>query len=84
MHGQYVLVTGAVGAVGRAAVAAGARVIGTVRHEREVEAALAAGAHHVLRNAGPSDALIAGINDITAGRGLDRVADLAFDSGIAD
>jgi NADPH2:quinone reductase len=85
--GQYVLVTGAVGAVGRAAVAvarrAGATVIGTVRREKDVRAALAAGAHHVLRSDRPAEELTAEIRGVTREHGLDRIADLAFDTGIA-
>jgi NADPH:quinone reductase len=53
--GQNVVVTGAVGAVGRAAVAVarrgGARVIATVRRPAQVETALAAGADEVIDTA---------------------------------
>lgn len=87
VEGQYVLVTGAIGAVGRAAVAvarrAGATVIGTVHREEQVPQALEAGAHHALRSDRGPEELAAEIQKITEGHGLDRIADLAFDTSIA-
>ncbi|MCY1137253.1 NADPH:quinone reductase [Actinoplanes sp. Pm04-4] len=74
--GQRVLVTGALGAVGRAAVAVarrgGATVIATVRHPDQVEAALATGAHHVVDVS--SEDLVEAV-----GEPVDRIAELAFD-----
>ena len=87
VDGQYVLVTGAIGAVGRAAIAvarrAGATVIGIVRREEDVKRAMDTGAHHVLRSNQSAEDLTVEIKDLTAGHGLDRVADLTFDTGIA-
>ncbi|MEU4401178.1 NADPH:quinone reductase [Micromonospora orduensis] len=83
--GQRVLVTGALGAVGRAALAVarrgGATVIATVRRPEQVESALAAGAHHAVDSAG--DDLAARILDVTGGEPVDRVAELAFDANLA-
>jgi NAD(P)-dependent dehydrogenase (short-subunit alcohol dehydrogenase family) len=84
--GQFLLVTGAVGAVGRAAVAitrrAGATVIATVRHADQVDAARHAGAQHVLEGSRPPADLIAETIMITDGHRLDRIANLAFDANI--
>ncbi|GAA3437881.1 NADPH:quinone reductase [Kutzneria kofuensis] len=87
VDGLRVLVAGPVGAVGRACVAvarrAGATVIGLVRNPADVDTALAAGAHHVVRGDQATGDLIAEIQDLTDGHGVDRIADLAFDSAIA-
>ncbi|MGK5739718.1 NADPH:quinone reductase [Micromonospora sp. URMC 103] len=83
--GRTVLVTGALGAVGRAALAVarrgGATVIATVRHPDQRTPALAAGAHHVVVTAGTA----ADVDQIraVAPDGVDRVAEVAFDTGIA-
>jgi NADPH:quinone reductase len=83
--GQRVVVTGALGAVGRAAVAVarrgGAIVIGTVRSPDQVEAAVAAGAHSVVATEGGDVA--ARILELTAGDLVDRVAELAFDANMS-
>ncbi|RAO21411.1 NADPH:quinone reductase [Micromonospora noduli] len=83
--GQRVLVTGALGAVGRAALAVARRgdaiVIATVRSPEQVEPALAAGAHHALDTAGGD--MATRILDYTGGEPIDRVAELAFDANMA-
>ncbi|MEV1331031.1 NADPH:quinone reductase [Micromonospora costi] len=83
--GRTVLVTGALGAVGRAALAlarrGGATVIATVRHPDQRTPALTAGAHHVVVTTGTA----ADVDQIraVAPDGVDRVAEVAFDTGIA-
>ncbi|RAO33675.1 NADPH:quinone reductase [Micromonospora noduli] len=83
--GQRVLVTGALGAVGRAALAVARRgdaiVIATVRSPEQVEHALVAGAHHALDTAGGD--MATRILDYTGGEPIDRVAELAFDANMA-
>ncbi|RAO04774.1 NADPH:quinone reductase [Micromonospora noduli] len=83
--GQRVLVTGALGAVGRAALAVARRgdaiVMATVRSPEQVEHALAAGAHHALDTAGGD--MATRILDYTGGEPIDRVAELAFDANMA-
>jgi NADPH2:quinone reductase len=83
--GQRVIVTGALGAVGRAAVAVarrgGATVIGTVHTAGQVKQALAAGAHHAV--ATESGDVAAKILRKTGGEPIDRVAELAFDANLA-
>ncbi|PZF87354.1 NADPH:quinone reductase [Micromonospora deserti] len=85
--GQTIVVTGAVGAVGRAAVAVarrgGATVIDTVRQAGQVEHALAAGAHHVVNVGGLTAAEAAERIRAVAPDGVDRVAEVAFDTGVA-
>ncbi|RKN14560.1 NADPH:quinone reductase [Micromonospora musae] len=82
--GQRVLVTGALGAVGRAAVAVarrgGATVVATVRHPEQIPAALAAGAHHVVdvSSGDAAERILAA----TGGEPVDRVAELAFDANL--
>lgn len=87
VRGQSIVVTGAAGAVGRAAVAVarrgGATVIGTVRQAGQVDQALAAGAHRVIDVAGlDADAAARQILAVAPG-GVDRVAEVAVDTGIA-
>ena len=86
VRGQSIVVTGAVGAVGRAAVAVarrgGATVIGTVRQAGQVAQALTAGAHHVVNVAGLDAAAAARQILAVAPAGVDRVAEVAFDTGI--
>ncbi|MEU8152393.1 NADPH:quinone reductase [Micromonospora sp. NPDC048986] len=83
--GQRILVTGALGAVGRAAMAVarrgGAIVIATVRSPEQVEHALAAGAHHALDTADGD--MATRILDYTGAEPIDRVAELAFDANMA-
>ncbi|GIF78353.1 NADPH:quinone reductase [Asanoa siamensis] len=82
--GRRVVVTGALGAVGRAALAVarrgGATVIGTVRGAEHVAQALDAGAHHALDTADGDVA--ARILALTGGEPVDRVAELAFDANM--
>ncbi|MEV6306463.1 NADPH:quinone reductase [Actinoplanes sp. NPDC051861] len=83
--GKRILVTGALGAVGRAAVAVarrgGATVIATVRRADQIPAALEAGAHHAVAT---SDGDVAKrILDATGNQPIDRVAELAFDTNLA-
>ncbi|MCO1595521.1 NADPH:quinone reductase [Micromonospora sp. RHAY321] len=83
--GQRVVVTGALGAVGRAALAVARRgdaiVIATVRKADQIADALAAGAHHAVDTAGGDVA--ARILEYTGGEPIDRVAELAFDVNVA-
>jgi NADPH:quinone reductase len=75
-----VVVTGAVGAVGRAALAVarrgGATTFATVRRPSQIDAARAAGADEVIDTAsgGVAERLLA----FTGGRGVDRVAQQAL------
>ncbi|MFE3454941.1 NADPH:quinone reductase [Nonomuraea sp. NPDC059194] len=84
VDGRTVVVTGALGAVGRAAVAiarrGGARVIATVRRAAHVGEALEAGAHEVVdvSEGGVAERILALAPD-----GVDRVAELAFDANVA-
>jgi NADPH2:quinone reductase len=79
--GKIVLVTGGLGAVGRAAIAVarrgGATVVATVRHAEQIDAALEAGAHHGVARPDAERILAA-----TGGRPVDRVAELAFDTDL--
>lgn len=83
LAGKNVLVTGATGAVGRAAVAAarrsGATVIGSARRAEELDAVRALPVHHaVLGGPGMADR----ITDIIGSEQLDLAADVAFDANI--
>ncbi|GII57330.1 NADPH:quinone oxidoreductase [Planotetraspora thailandica] len=83
VNGARVLVTGALGAVGRAAVAVarrgGATVIASVRHSHQIKEALAAGAHHAVAAGGD---FASRVLEETGNEPIDRVADMAFDTGI--
>ncbi|HEY3140318.1 MAG TPA: NADPH:quinone reductase [Acidimicrobiales bacterium] len=86
--GQTVVVTGAVGAVGRAAVVmarrGGATVIGTVRQAAQVPDAVEAGAHHVVDvSTGDQSEIARRIMDIAPAPGIDRVAEVAFAANIS-
>lgn len=82
--GSTLVVTGALGAVGRAAVAVarrgGATVIATVRASDQIDQALSIGADHAVDvdsgNVGER------ILDFTGGNEVDRVAEVAFDANI--
>jgi NADPH:quinone reductase-like Zn-dependent oxidoreductase len=80
--GETLLVRGASGGVGTAAIAigrlAGARVIAVVGSERKRHQALAAGADAVLR---ASDDLAAGVRHLTEGRGADVALDCVGGAG---
>jgi NADPH2:quinone reductase len=77
--GDTLLVTGATGGVGSAAVqvgkALGATVIAAVGSPAKVQAALDLGADHVLRYDEEADPLRAQVNDLTAGKGVDLILD---------
>ena len=80
--GETLLVTGASGGVGTAAIAigrlAGATVIAVVGSEWKLERAKAAGADSVLRS---SDPVAATVRDLTGGRGADVALDCVGGSG---
>jgi len=83
--GASVLVRGALGAVGRAAtvlaVRGGAHVIATVRSEDEIATAKKeTGAHDVLVQ-GAAD-FTQRVLDLTGGRGVDRIVEVAFDANV--
>jgi NADPH2:quinone reductase len=82
--GRNVVVTGAVGAVGRAALAVarrgGAAVIATVRQPAQVEAALGAGADEVIDTT--AGGVAERIRAFTGDGGVDRVAEVAFDANL--
>jgi NADPH2:quinone reductase len=73
--GETVLVHGAAGGVGTAAIqlakALGARVIGVVSTDEKIAVAQAAGADHVIL----SEGFLATTRELTAGRGVDVVVD---------
>ncbi|WP_330474989.1 NADPH:quinone oxidoreductase family protein [Terrabacter sp. C0L_2] len=74
-RGEVVLVHGAAGGIGTAAIqlarAMDARVIAVVSSEDKVETARAAGAHHVVL----ADGFLAAAKELTYGRGVDVVVD---------
>lgn len=74
-RGEDVLVHGAAGGIGTAAIqlarAMDARVIAVVSSEDKVETARSAGAHHVVL----ADGFLAGVKQLTQGRGVDVVVD---------
>lgn len=76
VDGLTVIVTAPLGGVGRAAMAVarrgGATVIATVRHAEQVDAALRAGAHHVVRLYDGN--MIEQVQEI-APEGVDRIAE---------
>jgi len=80
--GRRILVTGGLGAVGRAAIAVarrgGATVVATVRHESQLADVLEAGAHRAVDVSGADVA--ARLLDANDGELFDRVAELAFDA----
>ncbi|MEC4015771.1 NADPH:quinone reductase [Streptomyces sp. H27-D2] len=84
VRGRTVLVTGGVGAVGRAAVALarrdGARVIATVRHKTDLAEAEDNGADHALLTGG---GLAEQVCELTGGEGVDRVIEIAFGANVA-
>lgn len=86
VNGRVVLVQGGAGAVGQCAVGlarqAGARVIATVRSERNRVVPERAGAHHVVVTHGlTADAVAARIRDV-APDAIDHIVEVAFHSNI--
>lgn len=86
VNGRIVLVQGGAGAVGQCAVGlarqAGARVIATVRSERDLAVPQRAGAHHVVVTDGLSaDAVAARIRDVVPDA-IDHIVEVAFHSNI--
>ncbi|WP_394832474.1 NADPH:quinone reductase [Pendulispora rubella] len=86
VDGASVLVRGALGAVGRAAavlaVCGGAHVVATVRSEDEVETAKReTGAHDVLVQSAAD--FTQRVLDLTDGRGVDRIIEVAFDANLS-
>jgi NADPH:quinone reductase len=86
VQGRVVLVQGGGGAVGSLAVGlarrAGAFVIATVRSRASHEAAMRAGAHHVVRTDGRSAAEV--ITDVRAlaPAGVHHIVEVAFDTNV--
>jgi NADPH2:quinone reductase len=84
VNGSTVVVTGALGAVGRAAVAVarrgGATVIATVRSPGQIAQAMNTGAHHAIDVSSGDTA--ARVVEYTGGKGVNRVAEVAFDANI--
>ncbi len=83
---RVVLVQGGAGAVGQCASGlarhAGARVIATVRSDRDVAVAERAGAHHVLVTKGLSpDDIVGAVYEITTD-GVDHIVEVAFHANI--
>ena len=82
--GQTVLVTGGAGAVGHYAVQlakwAGATVITTVSTPIKAERVRAAGADHVINYR--TEAVVARIEDITHGAGIDRIVEVDFGANL--
>jgi NADPH2:quinone reductase len=80
--GETVLVAGAAGAVGTAAVQlahwGGATVLATVRDPRDGERVRRAGAHHVVTLAAGAEGEIGSL----APDGVDRVVEVAFDANV--
>jgi NADPH:quinone reductase len=85
VSGNTVLVAGGAGAVGGFAVSfakwGGAEVIATVGSEGHAQAALEAGADHVLNYR--ADDVAARVAEITGGAGVDRVVEVAFGRNLA-
>lgn len=87
LTGQIVLVTGGAGAVGFYAIQfakfEGATVIATVRTEEQAVAARQAGADHIIyRLTDDVAARVADITGMPAGRGIDRIIDVAFGANL--
>jgi NADPH2:quinone reductase len=84
VNGSTVVVTGALGAVGRAAVAVarrgGATVIATVRSPDQITQAMTTGAHHAIDVSSGNTA--ARVLEHTGGKEVDRVAEVAFDANV--
>ncbi|GAA0942546.1 NADPH:quinone reductase [Kribbella koreensis] len=84
VEGRTIVVTGALGAVGRAALAVakrgGARTIAVVRRNADLPAARELGATHTVAAEG---GLVAQINELAGPNGVDLIAEVAFDTGLS-
>ena len=82
--GKTVLVTGAVGGVGQYAVQlakwGGATVIATVSSAEKAEQAQAIGADHVINYR--EEDVVARVQEITGGAGVDRIVEVAFGANL--
>jgi NADPH2:quinone reductase len=82
--GKTILVTGAVGGVGQYAVQlakwGGATVIATVSSAEKAEQARAIGADHVINYR--EEDVVARVQEITGGAGVDRVVEVAFGANL--
>ena len=85
IRGQTILVSGGAGACGSYAVQfakwGGATVIATVSSEAKASVAREAGADHVLNY--KEDDLVGRTNEITAGKGVDRVVEVAYGANVS-
>lgn len=85
VKGQTILVSGGAGACGSYAVQfakwGGATVIATVSSEAKASVAREAGADHVLNY--KEDDLVGRIGEITAGKGVDRVVEVAYGANVS-
>lgn len=85
VHGKKVLIVGGAGSVGRFAIQlacwGGAEVIATVDTPEKAEVARQAGAHHIV-DVGQLD-VAETVLEATAGRGVDRVVEVAFGANLA-
>ncbi|GAA3572803.1 NADPH:quinone reductase [Kribbella ginsengisoli] len=84
VEGRTIVVTGALGAVGRAALAVakrgGARTIAVVRRNADLAAARELGATHTVAAEG---GLVAQLNELAGPNGVDLIAEVAFDTGLS-
>lgn len=80
LTGRTVMVTGGAGAVGHYAIQfaklSGARVITTISGEEKAAHAAAAGADHIINYR--ADDVVARVQEITGGEGVDRIVDVEF------
>lgn len=85
VEGKTVLVSGGAGACGSYAVQlakwGGAKVIATVSSDAKARVASEAGADHVLNYR--ADDVVGRVDEITGGKGVDRVVEVAFSSNIS-
>jgi NADPH2:quinone reductase len=83
--GQTVLISGGAGAVGSYAIQmarwGGAFAIATISSPEKAERARQAGASHILNY--KTEDILAGINDLTDGKGVDRIIEVAFGANLS-
>ncbi|TNE36160.1 MAG: NADPH:quinone reductase [Alphaproteobacteria bacterium] len=86
MEGKTILITGGSGRVGRYAVQmahlAGATVIATAGTAEKVAEIKDLGADHALNY--KSDNIVHAVKEVTSGKGVDRILDVAFGANIMD